>query len=377
MTMRFISLSILIIHLLTSCTTLPPTEGGLSKPVKWSALKGWNDDHHGDAWPALIQSCRKLASRDSDWSSICKAVDALGVANDETARIFFETYFIAHRVVGPRGKKKGLITGYYEPLLNGSLEPTDRYRYPVYGRPPDLLIIDLGGVYPDLKGKRVRGRLEGTTRVTPYYSRAEIESDEPPLAGHELAWVDDPVSLYFLHVQGSGRIQLSNGETIAVGYADQNGRPYVSIGRQLLQMDALKKEDITLGSIRDWITEHPDQLEALLFSNPSYVFFTIRDSKLPGPLGSLNVPLTPGRSIAVDSKFISPGLPVWLITTLAIDERPYRRLVLAQDTGGAIKGAVRADVFFGQGEKAERLAGTMKQKGQLFVLLPKQQGETK
>jgi membrane-bound lytic murein transglycosylase A len=360
---------------LSSCTTLPTSEGGITKPVSWSSLDGWRDDHHAEAWPALKQSCEKLRKRDSHWQVICQKVAALEAPNDETARIFFEDHFVAHRVVGQRGKKNGLITGYYEPLLYGSLEPTERYRYPVYGRPANLLIIDLGEIYPELEGKRIRGRFDGSSRIVPYFSRAEIDLGEPALAGHELAWVDDPVSLFFLHVQGSGRIQLESGEVMAIGYADQNGRPYVSIGRQLLRMEELEREEITLGSIRDWIHEHPKQMETLLNSNPSYVFFAKRNSKLPGPLGSLNVPLTAERSIAVDNRYISAGLPVWLDTSLATDESPYQRHVLAQDTGGAIKGAVRADVFFGQGERAERMAGTMKQTGQLFVLLPRQEDE--
>jgi membrane-bound lytic murein transglycosylase A len=370
--MRNIYVILFFLFLLASCAGMPTKEGGISKSVQWSSLHGWNDDNHAEAWPALMQSCEKLAARDEDWKNICTEADAQGIPENQTARLFFERHFIPHRVINKRGKKNGLITGYYEPLLYGSLEATERYRYPVYGRPPDLLTIDLGEIYPELEGKRVRGRLEGNTRVVPFFSRAEIDNSEPPLAGHELAWVDNPVSLFFLHVQGSGRIQLADGEILAVGYADQNGRPYVSIGRKLLQMNELEKEEITLGTIRDWIAQHPDQMETLLYNNPSYVFFTIRDSSLPGPLGSLNVPLTAERSIAVDNKFISSGFPVWLDTTLAEDEKPYQRLVLAQDTGGAIKGAVRADVFFGQGEKAERLAGTMKQQGKLFVLLPRQ-----
>jgi membrane-bound lytic murein transglycosylase A len=375
--MRNIYTILFFLYMLTSCTGMPTKEGGISKPVGWSSLHGWQDDEHAEAWPALIQSCEKLAARKENWKNICRDADTLAAPDNTAARLFFEKHFTPHRVVNKGGKKKGLITGYYEPLLNGSLAATERYRYPVYGRPPNLLTIDLGEIYPELAGKRLRGKIEGNTRVVPFFSRAEIDDTESPLAGHELAWVDDPVSLFFLHVQGSGRIQLSNGETLAVGYADQNGYPYVSIGKQLLDMNELSKEEITLGSIRDWITEHPDQMESLLYSNPSYVFFTIRDSSLPGPLGSLNVPLTTERSIAVDNKFISSGLPVWLDTTLAEDDKPYQRLVLAQDTGGAIKGAVRADVFFGQGEKAERLAGTMKQQGMLFVLLPKKSSSTK
>ncbi|MFQ6021452.1 MAG: murein transglycosylase A [Acidiferrobacterales bacterium] len=355
--------------LLAGCTGLLTKPEGVGKPVGWSSLKGWQDDRHAEAWPALIQSCSKLAVQDVTWNGICREVELLPAPTDAMARAFFETRFVPHKVVAKRRKKVGLITGYYEPLLEGSLVKTDRFRYPLYQRPPNLLTIELGKVYPELRGRPVRGRLEGT-RVVPYFSRNEINDGESPLTGHELAWVDDPVGLFFLHIQGSGRIRLPDGKTLAVGYADQNGHPYVSIGRSLVQMEAMKPEEVTLERIRDWLAAHPDEAEELLNSNPSYIFFTLRDAELPGPLGSFNVPLTAERSVAVDPTYIALGLPVWLDTTLPNTEQPYRRLVFAQDTGGAIKGAVRADVFFGQGQEAESLAGTMKQEGRLFVLLP-------
>lgn len=342
-------------------------------PVRWSALDGWAGDRHAEAWPALIETCKKLPTRDAAWDEICRDVEVLPTPDDTAARVFFESRFAPHIVVGKRGKKKGLITGYYEPVLDGSLEHTERFRYPLYARPPNLLTVELGAVYPELRGRPVRGRLDGT-RVIPYFSRAEINEGSSPIAGHELAWVDDAVGLFFLHIQGSGRIRLPNGETLAVGYADQNGHPYVSIGKRLLEMEQLKQEEVNLFAIRNWIAAHPDEAETLLNSNPSYIFFTTRDPGLPGPIGSLNVPLTAERSIAVDPKYILLGLPVWLDTTRPDTEDTYRRLVFAQDTGGAIKGAVRADVFFGQGQEAEHLAGTMNQKGRLFVLLPAPRG---
>jgi len=354
--------------LLVSCAGLISKPEGLY-PVSWRALDGWAAGHQAAAWPALVQSCEKLATRDSAWSAICADAELMPAPDDTAARAFFETRFLPHVVVGKRGKKEGLITGYYEPLLEGSLVKTERFRFPLYERPPNLLTVDLGDVYPTLRGKRVRGRLQGTT-VIPYFSRSEIHNGESPLAGYEIAWVDDPVDLFFLHIQGSGRIRLPDGQTLAVGYADQNGHPYVSIGRRLLEMEQMKPEEVNLDTIRSWLAANPQRAEVLLNSNPSYVFFTVRDSGLAGPIGSLNVPLTAQRSIAVDLSYIPLGLPVWLDTTLPDETQPYRRLVFAQDTGGAIKGAARADLFFGQGEDAERLAGKMKQAGRLYVLLP-------
>lgn len=353
---------------LSACVTAP----GIGKPVSWSALPGWQQGQQGQAWPALQQNCERLATRAASWQGICRDVELLGQPDDSSARAFFETRFVPHKVGGESGQRTGLVTGYYEPLLEGSLVRTERFRYPIYQRPPNLLTIDLGDVYPELKGRPVRGRLQGE-RVVPYFSRAEIDETSSPLAGYEIAWVDDPVSLFFLHVQGSGRIRLPDSEVLAVGYADQNGHPYVSIGRRLREITGLEPEAINLDSIRHWLEEHPQAIEELLHSNPSYIFFAVRDSTLPGPLGSLRVPLTAEHSAAVDRKYIRLGLPLWLDTTLPDKGPPYRRLLFAQDTGGAIKGPLRVDVFFGQGLEAEKLAGRMRERGRFYVLLPRQE----
>lgn len=344
---------------------------GIGKPVSWSALPGWQEGQQAQAWPALQQGCKRLADADAHWQSICLEAERLASPDDVTARAFFESRFTPHKVAGEDGKRKGLITGYYEPLLEGSLARTERFRYPIYQRPENLLTVDLGALYPALHGRPVRGRLQGG-RVVPYFSRAEIDNGYAPLAGHEIAWVDDPVSLFFLHVQGSGRIRLPNGEVLAVGYADQNGHPYVSIGRRLREITGLEPEEVNLYSIRHWLEMNSEAAEDLLHSNPSYIFFSVRDSTLPGPLGSLQVPLTAERSVAVDRKYIPLGVPLWLDTSLLKDGPAYRRLVLAQDTGGAIKGPLRVDVYFGQGVEAERLAGRMREQGRIYVLLPAQ-----
>jgi membrane-bound lytic murein transglycosylase A len=271
--------------------------------------------------------------------------------------------------VNPEHGRDGLITGYYEPLLYGSSTRSERFRWPLYKRPDNLLTVDLASLYPELKGRPVRGRLDGK-RVVPYYSRTEIGNGKNPLAGNELLWVEDPVELFILQVQGSGRVRLPDGGEVAVGYADQNGHPYRSLGGRLIELGALTREEVTLTRIRDWLAAHPEETGALLNSNPSYIFFTQRDASLAGPLGSLGVALTAERSVAVDPVYIPLGLPVWLDTVLP-DGTPLQRLALAQDTGGAIKGPVRADLFLGQGAEAGRLAGEMKQRGRLYVLLPK------
>lgn len=355
---------------LGACQSLAPGEPGLGRPLAWDALPGWSSDRQAEAWPALRHTCTRLAGRNPAWQELCAEVRLMGEPDDATARAFFETRFVPYAVNGDGSREDGLITGYYEPLLRGHTRKTGRYRYPLYKRPPDLLTVDLSSLYPELDGRPVRGRLLGR-RVVPYYSRAEIENGQVPLAGLEIAWVDDPVDLFFLHIQGSGRVRLNDGRELAVGYTDQNGHPYESIGRELIRRGEIKPEDISLHSIKEWLATHPDEIETLLNTNPSYIFFDVRDEKLSGPLGSLNVPLTPGRSVAVDRRYIPLGSPVWLDTTLPQDPpRPYRRLMFAQDTGGAIKGPVRADVFFGRGDEAEMLAGNMKQQGRLYVLMP-------
>ena len=231
--------------------------------------------------------------------------------------------------------------------------------------------VELGEVYPELANKRIRGRLAGG-KVLPFYSREEIDSDRSLLAGNELIWVDDRDAVFFLHIQGSGRVRLPDGRIIGAGYANQNGHPYLAIGRVLIRRNELKPEEVSLFTIRQWLRDNPARAEELLFQNPSYVFFVLQENPGEGPLGSLNVPLTPRRSIAIDPTLVDLGVPVWLSTNLPGNpQHPYRRLVFAQDTGGAIKGALRADLFWGHGQQAERAAGIMKESGSLIVLLPK------
>ena len=358
--------------LLTSCISLEP---GIGKPASWTSLPGWEADPLLDAWPALMRSCERLQKNSESWKSICNEAHLLGTPDSATVRAFIENRFVPYRMVPDERNKDGLITGYYEPLLHGSLIKSERYRYPLYRKPPDLLTVDLTELFPELANKVVRARIK-EKRVIPYYSRAEIDHGQNPLEGHELAWVDSAVDLFFLHIQGSGRIRLDDGRELAVGYADQNGHPYESIGAQLIRMGEMEAKAVNLSTIKEWLAAYPDRAIDLLNSNPSYVFFDVRSENLPGPVGSLNVPLTAERSIAVDKQFIPLGYPVWLDTSLPDEKMPYRRLMLAQDTGGAIKGAVRADIFFGNGARAEALAGAMKQSGNLYILMPSQDKES-
>ncbi len=286
------------------------------------------------------------------------------------SRSFFERNFTPYQVSQDDGGLEGLVTGYYEPLLMGSRSPSSRFAHPLFGPPDDLLVVDLGDQYPELKHLRLRGRLQGN-RVVPYFSRADIETGLAPLRGREIAWVEDPVELFFLQVQGSGRIQLEDGSQMRVGYADQNGHPYRSIGRWLVDNNELTLDKASMQGIKDWARSNPDRLRSLLHANPSFVFFKELPETGGGPIGSLGVPLTPERSIAVDPRGIPLGAPVWLATTEPNSSTPLQRLVMAQDTGSAIKGNVRADYFWGFGDKAGNRAGAMKQSGRMWLLLPR------
>jgi membrane-bound lytic murein transglycosylase A len=340
------------------------------RPAGWDHLPGWRDDEHAQAWPALLQSCRGLRNNPS-WQPVCQAASRLPATIDnDVARGFFEHHFRPWRITQAEGGVDGLVTGYYEPLLRGSRTLTPKYRYPLHAAPEDLLVVDLATVYPELKSLRLRGRLQGN-RVVPYFTRAEIDAGADSVRGRELAWVDDPVELFFLQVQGSGRLQLENGEIMRVGYADQNGHPYRSIGRWLVEKGELTLDKASMQGIKDWGRRNPERLPELLNANPSYVFFRELPNHKGGPLGALGVPLTPERSIAVDPRGLPLGAPVWLATTRPNSSEPLNRLMLAQDTGGAIKGNVRADFFWGFGDDAGKLAGAMKQRGAMWVLLPR------
>lgn len=346
-----------------------PYRGRLA-PASWLSLPGWGEESFGEALAAFRQSCTVLAAQ-AAWRDVCEAASALPVANGNAdAARFFESRFVPHRVLNPDDSDTGTITGYYEPLLRGSRTRNARYRHPVYAVPKDLVVVDLTSLHPDLRHKRLRGRLEGN-RLVPYHSRGEIESDGSPLKGHEIAWVDDPVELFFLHIQGSGQIQLENGERLRVGYAEQNGHPFRSVASLLIRRGELPAERTSLEGMRDWARRNPAKAKQYLNANPSFVFFRELPGGLTGPLGTLGVPLTSGYSLAVDPRVIPLGVPVFLDATWPGTRQPLRRLMVAQDTGGAIFGAVRADFYWGFGDEAGRIAGRTKQQGRLWVLLPK------
>jgi len=357
----------------TPPVTPPPTPpSAVLKPADWVQLPGWTENDALTAWPAFMASCGPL-KKQFTWLAVCEAAAKQTPQDDAAARAFFERWLLPHQISTSDGNDTGLITGYYEPLLFGSRTPTSRYRFPVYAVPEDMLIIDLASVYPELKTYRLRGRVAGN-RVVPYFNRTEIEAGRAPLTGKELLWVDDAVDLFFLQIQGSGRVQLESGEVVRVGYADQNGHPYVSIGKKLVEMGELSVDQASMQGIKQWGMRNPEKLPTLLNNNASYVFFRELPPSPNGPPGALGVPLTGERSLAVDPRTVTLGSPVYLATTFPNSPQPLNRLMLAQDTGGAIKGVVRADFFWGFGEAAGKQAGAMRQQGKMWVLLPRNGG---
>jgi len=363
-----------------SCPACPaPRPSSLEaryEAVAWTDIPGWRDVTLAHSLRAFLVGCAKLGSAGA-WQLICERAGNVSTEDEGGVRGFFEFEFTPYRVVSPEQSDQGLVTGYYEPVVQGRLRKSGDFVYPVYGVPDDLIVVDLATLFPELKTFRLRGRLEGR-RLVPYYSRSEIE-DRGARAGNAgsdvvapvLAWVADPVELFFLQVQGSGQVELESGERMRLGYADQNGHPYRSLGRYLIDKGELTLEQASMQSIKAWTRANPDKVQEALNANPSYVFFRQLPAGDAGPLGSLGVPLTAGYSIAVDPRYIPLGAPVFLATSYPLSDQALERLTVAQDSGGAIRGAVRADFYWGTGETAGELAGRMRQTGRMWLLWPR------
>ncbi|MEQ6291426.1 murein transglycosylase A [Vogesella sp. GCM10023246] len=400
--------------LLAACASYPPPGGSSAsspvryQPTRFADLPGWDAPLAGESLAALRASCRSLQGK-PQWQGACSAAAAVDAANPQAVRAFYEQRFMPWQL-SESGKDSGLITGYYEPLLAGSRSKSAQTPYPVYGVPADLFVLDISAeqrAQPQLVARRgsgnrlqlvagksvagpgeiqitladfitdsrtraLKGRLDGN-RLLPYYTRADIDAGKGVASMPVLAWAEDETELFFLQVQGSGRIQLEDGSFIRVGYADQNGHGYKSIGRWLVDQGQMRLEDVSMQSIKAWIAANPQRRAELFAANPSYVFFKQLPANDSGPLGAMGVPLTGGYSVAVDPRYIPLGSPLYLATTWPLDgtPQPLNRLVHAQDTGGAIRGGVRADFFFGFGAEAGMYAGRMKQSGKLWLLLPK------
>jgi len=369
--------------LLTACESRkeePPTAVRF-EPARFDALPGWREDAAAEALPALARSCGRLmtlpderplgpdglAGTVADWREPCARLAGLPAGDDAALRELLEAEFRPFAVHDGE-RDQGLFTGYYEAELRGSLRRGGRYSVPLYGRPDDLVEIDLRDFRADLPGERLVGRVENG-RLRPYPDRASIENGHLAGRGAELLWVDDPVDAFFLHVQGSGVVELDDGRRLRVGFAGSNGRPFYAIGRALIDEGIIERERSSMQAIRDWLRANPERAEALMHRNERFIFFRAIEGE--GPIGAQGVPLTTGRSLAVDPDHLPLGVPLWLETTWPATERPLRRLMVAQDTGSAIKGPIRGDFFWGSGEPALEQAGRMRQQGRYWLLLPR------
>lgn len=324
----------------------------------FQALPGWEQEDYKEALDTFVHSCLSQKTRVLYEELCSEALDS------EDPKSFLESRFVPYKIQATAEAKEGLLTGYYEPHLRASRTKSALYRYPIYETPKDLIEVDLGSIYPELANYRLRGRLDGT-KLVPYYDREESKSRE--LDANVLCYTDSQIDKFFLEIQGSGRVTLDTNETLFIGYDNQNGHRYRAIGRYLIAIGALQKEEVSLQSIRKWLDANPSRLDEVLNYNRSVVFFKQREQKATGALG---LELTPKRSIAVDRRYIPLGGMLYLSADVA--KQSTGRIVLAQDTGGAIKGAVRADLFLGYGEEAMRIAGELKSPLDLWILIPRQ-----
>lgn len=364
--------ALLLLLGLAACTAPPPRSV--------AELPGWQADGVEQALPALLAGCRAMAAmpddralggegpgaKAGDWRAPCAEAAALPPGDAAAARAFFEHRF------APDFAGEGLLTGYDEPAIAGARAPGPGYPYPLRGRPADLVEVDLGAFQADLKGRRLSGRLE-RGRLVPYPDRAAIEEGAVDDKAPALLWVADEAEKFFLQIQGSGRVELPDGGVLRVGYEAQNGRAYVPIGRLLIERGEMRREDVSRDAIIAWLRANPARARALMNENPSYVFFRLREGLAPdlGPLGSMGVPLTPGRSLAVDRAHWPMGMPFWVSGQDPLTGAALNRLVVAQDTGGAIRGAARGDLFWGWGPEAHRRAGLAKDQARFFALRPR------
>ena len=385
---RFLTLAVTSL-LLASCATdggevaTSPTGVLNFQQAAWNDLPGWEDDDVANALPALQKSCNRINKKAPDaaigrdrrygnasqWAAACTAIATIPQGNNAAARATIERMFTPWSSA-TGGKNTGLFTGYYEAALNASHTRTGYYQTPLHARPSDLVMVDLGNFRPELKGQRIAGRvIDGNLK--PYEDRSEILAGKlPPGQERVLAWVDDPIEAFFVQIQGSGVLSYPDGSTRRIGYDGQNGHVYTAVGKELVASGALSKDEVSMETIRAWLVAHPRMGRDMMNRNRSYVFF--KDMNGQGPVGGEGVVLTPERSLAVDYNYWSYGVPVFVdLAAPKFGAGRIQQLMVAQDTGGAIRGPIRGDVFWGFGKKAEDMAGHMKSEGRIWAVLPK------
>jgi len=379
--MTHIRLALLaLIVLAAACTPLPPKPEPTPPPIKppsgpetalyqeaaFDSLPGWSQASLVPSLRAFLAGCGRPPA---PLLIACELAALVPPGDEAAARQFFESQFTAYALRSSTSGDTGLLTGYYEPIIDGARQRDADNRIPIHGVPEDLIVVDLAAVNPDVRNMRLRGRLEGR-RLVPYYSRAEIEARNAELPAPVIAWTRDPVELFFLQIQGSGQVRLRDGERLRIGYADQNGHPFRSLGRYLVERGEMTLDQASMQNIKAWAAANPHKLREALNANPSYVFFReIRGNE--GPIGALGVPLTAGFSLAVDRRFVPLGAPVYVATTYPLSEERLERLMAAQDVGGAIRGVARGDFYWGSGAEAGALAGRMRNPARLWLLWPR------
>lgn len=355
----------------------------LSKTA-FTQLPGWKKDDQTQTFATFKNSCVEIVTRDPNtafgsfpesktnqsWQTICLAANKITHPDKTNTQQFFETWFAPYHVKD-NFNPKGFFTGYYLPLLHGSLKKTKQYIYPIYGVPPDLVKVNLGLFNPEFSSRVITGQLKNNA-LTPYPDRAAIHNGALGKNAPVLAWGDNEVDIFFAQIQGSAIVELPNHQQLLIGYASSNGRAYTAIGKILIANNAIEKQTISMQTIHAWLIQHPEQAPQILNQNASYIFFIARPE---GPHGTEQVQLTPQRSIAVDKQYIPLGAPIWLTTEVPVQGSEtvlasYKRLLIAQDTGGAIKGMIRGDIFWGAGDEAAFSAGHMKNSGEYWILLP-------
>jgi membrane-bound lytic murein transglycosylase A len=369
-------------------TTTTPTAS--FEPVAFADLPGWDTDDHLAAFKAFRASCPRLkaAARAGNRAGAIDIPTALLAACDAAAalpepvtraaaRAFFESTFVPHRVV--HAAKEGLLTGYYEPVLEGSRTKDEKFATPIYRRPPDLVNL-VHEAERGAKANQLTHARKTATGTEPYSTRSEIEAGALKDQNLELLYLADPVDTFFMHIQGSGRIRLTDGSTVRVHYDGKNGHPYTSIGRYLIDTGMLAADKITMGALGRWLRADPERGRHVMHQNASFVFFReLKSEEAQGPLGVLSIPLVAGRSLAVDAGTHAIGTPVYVSSpalTHASSKKKdgFHRLMIAHDVGSAIRGPERGDIYFGSGDKAGKLAGITKHPGRFFVLLPRSEG---
>ncbi len=356
------------------------------REVSFKALPGWDKTNVKRSFSAFRRSCKTflrqaperwagsqhIAFQMKEWQPACQAAITLEPVNNEQARAFFQTWFRPVEFYEDR-PVDGLFTGYYSPLLKGSLTRTPKYNVPLYALPKNLVTAHLGQFDKKLEHRRVIGQVH-KNQLLPYHARKDINSGALKDNAEVIVWVDNPVDRQFLEIQGSGIVELEDGQRINVGYAGENGQPYTSLAKILIDKGVMTKDNASMQGIKRYLESHPEEKKKILNQNKSFVFFekTVQNEAY----GAQGIALTPGYSLAIDRKYVPMGAPVWLDTSSpglhSDSENTLQRLMIAQDTGGAIKGAVRGDVYWGAGEKATYIAGHMKNKGHYWLLLPKQ-----